>query len=310
MTIALIISILVNIALFIYLVKFVRIKQYYQDTRESIDKQLQDYYELQRLQVDQVCMEKMRELDVQHQLVLNNYQTDADSIRQKNSELIEQQKQQKVQRAEVEIATTIDFFKRALEEQITQKTDQYYSICDDIEKAIEELTDYHSKQQAIIEQLKQAEAIKQEDKFYRMQLSASDIVDLYWLRQIADKLNNKEVLNKVIYKVYYEKALTNLVGRIVGSSIRCGIYKITNIENGMCYIGQSVNIAERWKQHTKRALGCEPITQNKLYPVMSELGPENFTWQIVEECSREKLNEREKYWQEFYGAQEFGYSIK
>lgn len=310
MTIALIISILVNIALFIYLVKFVRIKQYYQDTRESIDKQLQDYYELQRLQVDQVCMEKMRELDVQRQLVLNNYQTDADSIRQKNSELIEQQKQQKVQRAEVEIATTIDFFKRALEEQITQKTDQYYSICDDIEKAIEELTDYHSKQQAIIEQLKQAEAIKQEDKFYRMQLSASDIVDLYWLRQIADKLNNKEVLNKVIYKVYYEKALTNLVGRIVGSSIRCGIYKITNIENGMCYIGQSVNIAERWKQHTKRALGCEPITQNKLYPVMSELGPENFTWQIVEECSREKLNEREKYWQEFYGAQEFGYSIK
>jgi hypothetical protein len=310
MTIALIISILVNIALFIYLVKFVRIKQYYQDTRESIDKQLQDYYELQRLQVDQVCMEKMRELDVQHQLVLNNYQTDADSIRQKNSELIEQQKQQKVQRAEVEIATTIDFFKRALEEQITQKTDQYYSICDDIEKAIEELTDYHSKQQAIIEQLKQAEAIKQEDKFYRMQLSASDIVDLYWLRQIADKLNNKEVLNKVIYKVYYEKALTNLVGRIIGSSIRCGIYKITNIENGMCYIGQSVNIAERWKQHTKRALGCEPITQNKLYPVMSELGPENFTWQIVEECSREKLNEREKYWQEFYGAQEFGYSIK
>jgi hypothetical protein len=310
MTIALIISILVNIALFIYLVKFVKIKQYYQDTRGSIDKQLQDYYELQRLQVDQVCMEKMRELDVQHQLVLNNYQTDADSIRQKNNELIEQQKQQKVQRAEVEIATTIDFFKRALEEQITQKTDQYYSICDDIEKAIEELTDYHSKQQAIIEQLKQAEAIKQEDKFYRMQLSASDIVDLYWLRQIADKLNNKEVLNKVIYKVYYEKALTNLVGRIIGSSIKCGIYKITNIENGMCYIGQSVNIAERWKQHTKRALGCEPITQNKLYPVMSELGPENFTWQIVEECSREKLNEREKYWQEFYGAQEFGYSIK
>jgi F0F1-type ATP synthase membrane subunit b/b' len=310
MTIALIISILVNIALFIYLVKFVKIKQYYQDTRGSIDKQLQDYYELQRLQVDQVCMEKMRELDVQRQLVLNNYQTDADSIRQKNSELIEQQKQQKVQRAEVEIATTIDFFKRALEEQITQKTDQYYSICDDIEKAIEELTDYHSKQQAIIEQLKQAEAIKQEDKFYRMQLSASDIVDLYWLRQIADKLNNKEVLNKVIYKVYYEKALTNLVGRIIGSSIKCGIYKITNIENGMCYIGQSVNIAERWKQHTKRALGCEPITQNKLYPVMSELGPENFTWQIVEECSREKLNEREKYWQEFYGAQEFGYSIK
>ena len=56
----------------------------------------------------------------------------------------------------------------------------------------------------------------------------------------------------------------------------------------------------RWKQHIKRALGAEPITKNKLYPIMNQVGPENFTFEIIEECPKEKLDEREKYWQEYF----------
>jgi len=43
---------------------------------------------------------------------------------------------------------------------------------------------------------------------------------------------------------------------------------------------------------------------------MKEFGPENFTFEIVEVCPRAKLNEREDYWQDFYKAKEFGYSMK
>jgi hypothetical protein len=43
---------------------------------------------------------------------------------------------------------------------------------------------------------------------------------------------------------------------------------------------------------------------------MLEYGVENFTFEIVEECSRAQLNEREEYWQDYFGAKEFGYSIK
>ena len=32
-----------------------------------------------------------------------------------------------------------------------------------------------------------------------------------------------------------------------------GIYKITNNINGKCYIGQSINIKQRWKGHKKDA---------------------------------------------------------
>lgn len=43
---------------------------------------------------------------------------------------------------------------------------------------------------------------------------------------------------------------------------------------------------------------------------MYEIGPENFTFEIIEDCDRSQLNERENYWQDYFKAKEFGYSIK
>lgn len=78
----------------------------------------------------------------------------------------------------------------------------------------------------------------------------------------------------------------------------------------MCYVGQAANLAERWKQHIKRGLGADPVTKNKLYPAMKVIGVENFSFEVIEECERSKLDEREDYWQDFFKAKEFGYSIK
>ena len=123
-------------------------------------------------------------------------------------------------------------------------------------------------------------------------------------------INDKDILNKVIWKSYYEKPTTDLIGRVIGSGVHTGIYKITNLENQMCYVGQAVDLAARWKQHIKRGIGADTPTRNKLYPAMLENGVENFSFELIEECPREKLNEREDYWQEFFKAKEFGYSIK
>jgi hypothetical protein len=43
---------------------------------------------------------------------------------------------------------------------------------------------------------------------------------------------------------------------------------------------------------------------------MLAIGVENFTFEIVEECDASMLNEREQFWQEYFKAKEFGYSIK
>ena len=78
----------------------------------------------------------------------------------------------------------------------------------------------------------------------------------------------------------------------------------------MCYVGQSNQIGERFKQHIKRGLGAETATKNKLYPAMKEFGVENFSFEIIEECDLNLLNEKEQYWQEVFHAKDFGYSIK
>lgn len=147
-------------------------------------------------------------------------------------------------------------------------------------------------------------------EFYKLQLPQESLDDIEALRSIESLLHNSEAINKVIWKMYYEKPYTDLIGRVGLTSTICGIYKITNIENQMTYVGQAVNIADRWKQHIKRGVGADVPTQNKLYPAMKKFGPENFTFEIIEKCPRDKLNEREDYWQEFYKAKEFGYSIK
>ena len=43
---------------------------------------------------------------------------------------------------------------------------------------------------------------------------------------------------------------------------------------------------------------------------MSSIGVENFSFEVIEECQRSQLNEREDYWQKYFHAIDFGYSIK
>lgn len=174
----------------------------------------------------------------------------------------------------------------------------------------QELEQARKNAQAAVEQAKLALAEQQEKDFYRLQLSDEAVQDISHLREVESYLHQPEALNKVIWKVYYEKAYTDLIGRVFGKRTPCGIYKITNIDTQMSYIGQAVNVPERWKQHIKRGCGADTPTQNKLYPAMKKAGPERFMFQLLEECSRDKLDAQEDYWQEFYKVKEFGYSIK
>lgn len=88
-------------------------------------------------------------------------------------------------------------------------------------------------------------------------------------------------------------------------NITCGIYRITDLITNQCYIGQSVNISQRFKDHIKAGLGINN-TNNKLYSAMLKDGVWNFSFELLEECSRDYLNEKEKYWIEMYNSSELG----
>ena len=174
----------------------------------------------------------------------------------------------------------------------------------------QELNKYKSLVDAAVEAKKREEEKESQQDFYRLQLSEQDITEIKKLREASSSIRYPDAINKVIYKVYYEKPYNALVGRVIGNKDITGIYKITNILDGKCYVGQAVNIRERWRQHIKRGVGAETPTRNKLYPTMQEIGPENFTFEVIEKVKPEELNEREDYWQEYFHAKDFGYSIK
>lgn len=86
-----------------------------------------------------------------------------------------------------------------------------------------------------------------------------------------------------------------------------GIYKITNQVNGKVYIGQSVHIKQRWSQHCADSVKGTTL----LYQAMREYGIKNFSFEVIEECSLEQLNEREVYWIAYYDSfnKEKGYNM-
>ena len=72
-----------------------------------------------------------------------------------------------------------------------------------------------------------------------------------------------------------------------------GIYKITS-PTGKIYIGQSTNIQKRWTDYKKKNCKRQP----RLFQSFKKHGVENHTFEIVELCSVEMLNKRERHFQE------------
>lgn len=93
-----------------------------------------------------------------------------------------------------------------------------------------------------------------------------------------------------------------------------GIYKITNLVNGKIYIGKSLNIKARFAAHRSYYKTHAPSRDihyyhNRLYTAMRQYGLENFSFEVIEECPSEKLNEREVYWIEYYDSYNNGYNM-
>ena len=233
---------------------------------------------------------------------------------EKNMEIAKSNLEKSIEKLSLEIQKEKEEYQKDFLQMLEENANNFNKTIEERQIELKSLDEKFAREQAIvnaaIEANKRAKEIEEQSNFYRLQLSDIDIKEIAELRSIIPKLRNAEPINKVIWKVYYEKPYTDLVGRVIGSGQHTGIYKITNTINNMCYVGQAANLADRWKQHIKRGVGAETPTRNKLYPAMQEYGVENFTFEVIEECDRSLLDKQEDYWQDYFKAKEFGYSIK
>lgn len=90
----------------------------------------------------------------------------------------------------------------------------------------------------------------------------------------------------------------------------CGIYKITNKVNGKIYIGQSINIKARWRDHIS-SLNRGDSRCTLLQRAWNKYGgEENFSFEILELCSEDMLDEVEIKYIEMYDTCNVGYNIE
>lgn len=90
----------------------------------------------------------------------------------------------------------------------------------------------------------------------------------------------------------------------------CGIYKITNIIDGKCYVGQSVDIKNRWSRHKSNLRKGKHQNQH-MQSAWHKYKEENFKFEILEECNKSYINEKEIHYIHLYNStnRDFGYNL-
>lgn len=83
---------------------------------------------------------------------------------------------------------------------------------------------------------------------------------------------------------------------------------IKNINNNKVYIGQSVNIENRWMHH-KSELNNNKHINDYLQNAWNKYGQDSFCFIVIEECLEDELNDKEIYYINKYDSMNNGYNL-
>lgn len=160
-----------------------------------------------------------------------------------------------------------------------------------------------------------ASAQSEEEQNYQRHIQLGDAAQddiSYLLNNVVRHLTNPDILYKLIWSEYIQKPTNEMLDYILPQRDCAGIYKITNDHNKKSYIGRSTSVRKRLTDHIKSAVGISTIADQRIHQIMREEGLWNFTFQLIEECDKDKLNEREKYYIDFFQTAEasYGYNQK
>lgn len=194
-------------------------------------------------------------------------------------------------------------------QELDREYSEYYQKYSEEKDALaKELKSLRSTKAATIEAFRKEEALKDEVDLYRLDIDDDSIRDIGFLNSIRNKLTKPRIVSMLIWQTYYQPVAKRKFPIIIGTERKCGIYKITNLESGEVYIGQTRDFKKRWYDHCKCGVGIDTPNNNKLYDAMRKYGLENFSFEVLEECDPEDLNEKERFYISVYNSMDFGYN--
>lgn len=291
-----------------------------QQKKDIFDQQLYQEFEVKKQELNKKLEEYNQQIQKKQEIIYQEFEKLDDEFVDYDKKLNEERS--KLLKEHQEKLVSED---RVYIEKLKEKEDLYNQKVQDLKIELEvfkkqteqekekikiELKNYEDKQNELIKQFKEQEEKKNQEDFYRIQIGDKDQEDIKRLREVAASLNTPAVLYKLIWENYYKTPFSNMCGRVISKEEKpIGIYKITNRENGKCYVGQTrQGFTERWRSHTKKGLKAEASSRNKFYDEMWEVGPENFTFEVLSYCTPEELNEKERFYIGFFKSDEWGYN--
>lgn len=295
-------------------------KEISQKYEENCEKTKKSYDELNELKQQQQTLLKEK---LKQQIELAALEAQMDTLKRSIDELSSSQKasarasfeqycetlEYEYEKAETEYDNLIALLQETYDQQqdarqkIMVKEERMYR--EDIEIIKRELEKIRATKAAAMEAQLREEEIKNQATFYTLQLNDADKRDVAYLQSIEYNLREARPLRMLIWTTFYRDKVNDLAARLgaVGAS---GIYKITHIDSGISYVGQAKDIKERWVMHVKCSLGIDTPVTSQLYAFTREKGIDNFTFEVLEKCSINELNEKEKFYIDLYQTYDFG----
>lgn len=262
---------------------------------------------------------KLEECKKDLQATLDTYHDITDNKLKEIDNSIEEQRRKRQQELDSALEEKQNYYNKLLEDTINQCNLQDETIKEASEakwrEAIERIEQYDKsiaeakeRFESIERTLKQYDAEQQAKLFYTIQLPEEYQEDIeFLLTTVAAKVQHPDIISKLVWQEYVKPNLENTFKRIEIKS-ESGIYKLTSLINGKCYIGKSVDVKKRIADHFKSVVGIKSIADQAVHHAILKEGFWNWQIEVITYCDKDKLNELEKYYIEFFKAQEFGYN--
>ena len=288
---------------------------------EAYNTKLLDTKAQQKLIEEEISYErhKLDECKKDLQAALDTYSDVINNKMQAIDESIEEQRQKRQADLEQALTDKQAYYNKLLEDTINQCNLQDETIKEASEakwrEAMEQIEQYNKsiaeakdRFESIERTLRQYDAEQQAKLFYTIQLPEELRDDIeFLLTTVAAKVQHPDIISKLVWTEYVKPNLDDTFKRIEIKS-EPGIYKLTSLLNGKCYVGKSTDVKKRIADHFKSVVGIKSIADQAVHHAILKEGFWNWQIEIITYCDKEQLSELEKYYIEFFKCQEFGYN--
>ena len=229
--------------------------------------------------------------------------------------LIEEKRKEKEKALNLELDMAQNQKIMALNAEFSEYSSQQQKIIDSMleetKKIQNELEDFRTQREAINQAIALENSKEEEKLKHQISLSLQDKEDIKYLLSIEEKINNKQLLRKLIWSEYLQKPFNEMLKRLfLGNPPKNVIYCIENIHNHKKYIGKtSAEVSKRWTEHIKTSLEIGTIKSQNIHKALYGHWDE-FTFSVIAVSEKEKISADEKYYIKFFESDIYGYNMK